>query len=262
MGFRSSSASLAAACALVLLHAAPALAGATDPPSGVVDQAKDAAHSTVDQVGDSVAGVAGDVADTASNATGGATDPVTDPVQDVVDQVNETAGDTTGQVEDTVDNAARPVDHVVDEVDHATGGVIGDVTGSGGRGDKTPGETGDGTKRHPGATAFESHGHVRARRPSVRARRVEGLTRRDATRAAPVARPAQSSTVPSTTAPAPSLGERVGRAAVDAAKQLALPLGLTLVVLGFVVAQHWMDRKDPKLALAPTESDFDLLTFR
>jgi hypothetical protein len=63
-------------------------------------------------------------------------------------------------------------------------------------------------------------------------------------------------------APAPSLGERLGQAALDASKRFALPLGLTLVVLGFVIVQHWTDRKDPKLVLAPVESDFDLLTFR
>jgi hypothetical protein len=61
--------------------------------------------------------------------------------------------------------------------------------------------------------------------------------------------------------PGDSLVSQVGRIAAEAAKQMAFPMLLTLLVVGFLFAQNRIDRSDPKLALAPVESDHDLLSF-
>ena len=56
----------------------------------------------------------------------------------------------------------------------------------------------------------------------------------------------------------PSALERLGRLAVEASKKAAFPLVLLLVVGLFLVLQDRIDRKDPKLALAPVYPDPDL----
>jgi hypothetical protein len=38
----------------------------------------------------------------------------------------------------------------------------------------------------------------------------------------------------------------------------AFPLLLLLLIAGFLIAQHRIDRKDPKLALAPVHRELDL----
>ena len=51
-------------------------------------------------------------------------------------------------------------------------------------------------------------------------------------------------------------------AAVEATKKLAFPLGLALMVGAFLMVQGRIDRKDAKLALAPIDSEQDLLSFQ
>ena len=47
----------------------------------------------------------------------------------------------------------------------------------------------------------------------------------------------------------------VGRALAASAKHGAFPLLLLLLLLGFFYVQHWLDRRDPKLALAPVDPE-------
>ena len=65
----------------------------------------------------------------------------------------------------------------------------------------------------------------------------------------------------STEAPETSLFESAGRVAVEAAKTLAFPLALALIVVGFLSIQGRIGRKDPKLALAPVDTDEESLVF-
>ncbi|HEU4480837.1 MAG TPA: hypothetical protein VFS18_03050, partial [Actinomycetota bacterium] len=58
-----------------------------------------------------------------------------------------------------------------------------------------------------------------------------------------------------------SQAEKLGRAAVLTVKKLAFPLFLAILVLLFILVQHWLDRKAPKLAWAPVESKYDLVGF-
>ncbi|MBW3594604.1 MAG: hypothetical protein KY391_03415, partial [Actinobacteria bacterium] len=52
-----------------------------------------------------------------------------------------------------------------------------------------------------------------------------------------------------------------GRVAAAAAKALAFPLALALLVVGFLVVQGRIGRSDPKLALAPVNAREETLTF-
>lgn len=67
------------------------------------------------------------------------------------------------------------------------------------------------------------------------------------------------------TTSAPTAGESVinqlGKIATEAVRQAAFPLALILMVIGFLMVQNRLDRKDPKLALAPVDSEQDLLSF-
>jgi hypothetical protein len=63
--------------------------------------------------------------------------------------------------------------------------------------------------------------------------------------------PAASQTIPGR-----GLFELIGSLPIEAkAAVLAFPLALALIVLLFVAVQNRIDRKDPKLALAPVAPD-------
>lgn len=77
---------------------------------------------------------------------------------------------------------------------------------------------------------------------------------------------------PATTAPAPegrgeSAGdpsrrlEDAGARPVPVARTFAFPISLIVAVAFFLIAQWWVDRRDPKLLLAPDRPHTDLLTF-
>jgi hypothetical protein len=53
----------------------------------------------------------------------------------------------------------------------------------------------------------------------------------------------------------------LGRAA-QTVKTFSFPFVLVLLVLLFLVSQHWIDRKTPKLAVAPINARFDIVRFR
>jgi hypothetical protein len=62
---------------------------------------------------------------------------------------------------------------------------------------------------------------------------------------------------PSPIAPSkePILGDRVGEAVLVVAQSLGVVLALLAVAAGFVLIQNRLDRRDPKLALAPVETE-------
>jgi hypothetical protein len=55
--------------------------------------------------------------------------------------------------------------------------------------------------------------------------------------------------------PRRGLFDRIVPLAILAAEALAFPLALAVIVLLFVAVQNRIDRKDPKLALAPITPD-------
>jgi hypothetical protein len=63
--------------------------------------------------------------------------------------------------------------------------------------------------------------------------------------------PANVPTTPAAFKDQPGPLGRIGEAAVEAAKRLGFPLALAVIVMAFAMIQNYLDRKDPKLALAP-----------
>jgi hypothetical protein len=148
------------------------------------------------------------------------------PVQDGVDTVQDTAGPVVGQVEDTVDGVLNPGD---DGGGDDGGGDDGSGPGGGSDGGKDPSTQGSG----PGGGSSGLFGDS----PSP----VSGT---------PLQGPASSGSTGSV-----SLVERIRRGAVGTVKELGFPLVLALIVIMFLMIQDRLDRRDPKLALAPITPD-------
>ncbi|HSL66816.1 MAG TPA: hypothetical protein VK977_01490 [Actinomycetota bacterium] len=180
-------------------------------------------------------------------------DPVT-AVQDTVDQTTTTVEDTAATVNETVEPVTDAVKGVVGQVpDPPDPGLIDDPTGilpdvlgstvtqpsgpgatkSGGIG--TTNGTGGGNPRTAGSGGTPSFG----RGPVI----------------GPVAAPISFTPAVSQSIPRQGIFEGIGSLAIEAAKELAFPLALAVIVLLFVAVQNRIDRKDPKLALAPVAPD-------
>jgi hypothetical protein len=188
-------------------------------------------------------------------------DPVS-AVQDTVDQttqtVEETAATVTDQVNETVEPVTDTVKGVLGQVpdppdpgviDDPTG-ILPDVLGSTVTQPSSPGATkpgGNGTATGPGGgnprTAGGGGGAVS---PSSFGRGpVIG----------PVAAPSSLTPAVSLSIPQPGLFERFRSLVIQRPELLAFPLALAVIVLLFVAVQNRIDRKDPKLALAPVAPD-------
>ena len=171
------------------------------------------------------------VADTATGVASTATN--------AVDQATEAVEQTTATVEET---AAGVIDQANELVEPTTDEVLGStVAEPSGPGATEPG--GNGTATGPGGVKSRTAGGASplsfGRGPLI----------------GPVAAPISSTPVVSLTIPRQGLFERIGSLAIQTAKDLAFPLALAVIVLLFVAVQNRIDRKDPKLALAPVAPD-------
>jgi hypothetical protein len=178
-------------------------------------------------------------------------DPVT-AVQDTVDQTTTTVEDTAATVNKTVEPVTDAVKGVLGQVpdppdpgviDDPTG-ILPDVLGSTVTEPSGPGATkpsGNGTATGPGGGNSRTAGGGGTGLPTFGRGPVIG----------PVAAPISSTPVVSMRIPRQGL---FGSLAIEPAI-LAFPLALALIVLLFVAVQNRIDRKDPKLALAPVEPD-------
>jgi hypothetical protein len=176
--------------------------------------------------------------------------PVTDPTC-VLDTVDDTVGDVQTVVDDTTntakDDVAATTDRVIKTVDGLTGGDGAQPPGEG-NGDGSSGHDGGGTK-HDGGGGGSAGGSVQRSvppsGPSVLAR--EGGTR-TLLGTATVERNGEPTD--------PSQSRGVATRLREAATRIALSLVAVLVaVLLFTAVQVRLDRREPKLALAPVTSD-------
>ena len=55
--------------------------------------------------------------------------------------------------------------------------------------------------------------------------------------------------------------QELAKFAAEAVKTFAFPLLLAILVIAFLLVQHWIDKRDPKLAMAPVHSNHDLTKF-
>ena len=162
-----------------------------------------------------------------------------DPVTDTVDTV-------TGTVKPVVDDPQGTVDHTL----HGTvnppggGGGTGGGTGGGGTGGDQPG--GRGTAGRPGGTGpHVVHG---PQQPGSVGGRPAGPH--------PTGSTPDTSSVPVTVAKDPVFADGfAGAAAHVVTRSLGVVLALLAVAVGFVTVQDRLDRRDPKLTLAPVQTE-------
>ena len=165
--------------------------------------------------------------------------PLTDPTCNV-DQTKQTATDTANSVKDKADAAVKQATDVVD-------GILKPIVSP----TPTPTPTGGGgSGGHRGGRTVPSGGPA-----TTSISGGVGSKNRDTITGASTQAPTSSRPVTERTTHGPSLVGRIGGAAVEAAKQVAFPLALALVVVAFLMVQNRLDRRDPKLASAPIAPD-------
>ena len=171
------------------------------------------------------------------------------PLEELVNAINETADETgvsevVGGTVNALDSAASQLTGTDGTIEQATK----TLTSSGGRGDKKNPSAG------PGTTATNS--------PTLE---VLGQTFLNETRSNDGSRPARVISLQTATSVTPSADDsvisQIGRVAAEAIEKAAFPIALMLMVGAFLMVQNRIDRKDPKLALAPVDSERDLLIF-
>ncbi|MDP9068047.1 MAG: hypothetical protein M3N53_06840 [Actinomycetota bacterium] len=243
----------------------------TDTVDSTTKPVQETVGTTKDPVQETI-GTTKPVQDGIGNTTGGA-------VKDTTDTVTDTGGSTIDQTQKTVDDTTKSTGETATSTTDTVSG-----TASGGGGVINPDLTvknplepkdldGDGKvstkERNLQNTAG---GGKKAHRAAYRDS-LSGDGRRDAAARAKrsalfdlekKSRLAAANRTPVAIAPPQREGfiTQLTKAAVEATKKLAFPLGLALMVGAFLMVQGRIDRKDAKLALAPIDSEQDLLSFQ
>ncbi|MEA2487648.1 MAG: hypothetical protein QOF16_1302, partial [Actinomycetota bacterium] len=189
---------------------------------------------------------------------------------DVVSQVTSDAGGVVSGVTDTVTGTVQQVapqtdpKHLVQKVVATVKGVVDRVlpTADGGTSQGTDGNSDGSRDPHTAHTPQTTHRH-RNRASDSRARLHHIRSTSKLTKGASLAAPGKSTLVVRT-APAnaqpQSLAGRIGRQIGRAAKQIAFPALLALLVGAFLILQNRIDRSDPKL-IAWADNDHELVAF-
>jgi hypothetical protein len=183
------------------------------------------------------------------------------PPLDLVCLGQETADTGHGVVDDTVRPVETPGDETIAPVTEMTDPVLSEIQDrldeilgevgvdppdpigpGGGGGGHPPGPSVGNTPNHPPRNDVASH------------RRNPGLGPHASTGASVASAPQGPGTAVLHD-PDPTAGERFGAALEGVARSLAIVLALFGLAVGFVAIQDRLDRNDPRLALAPVESD-------
>ncbi|MDQ4145356.1 MAG: hypothetical protein M3198_16765 [Actinomycetota bacterium] len=196
--------------------------------------------------------------------------PVTDP-KCALDKVQEIADDPQGEVEEVVEDPVGAVEESVDEVDRTVGEVedtVQDTVTSNEEPDVEEPPTPP-TEPEPGPLPRDETTDPKGKEEDARVKSAlqrrgphEEEDRREAALGPAPVDPPETPGTPLRTASAsvgkseledrPELGESV----LEAAKDFAFPLALTLLVGIYVAVQHRIDRRDPKLVLAPVDHEY------
>jgi hypothetical protein len=203
-------------------------------------------------------GTISNTADGASSAVGGLTDDA-DPTG-AVDDAAPSAVSQVSQIGGAAVDVKNAVDSVADEVDHGVDPVR-DGAGTISPADR-PSTRLDNGDRHASGNAANEHPGSRARLPVPRPFLSRVIERE------PFSGPAVGSSAlrDALAAPIESLlaarglrpeliGSSAASIAADIARRIAFPVALLLVVIGFLVVQHRIDSREPKLATAPVVTD-------
>ena len=260
-GFGPFPRALLAALLLVVFTAlgtTPVAMASPPPPTSIPgDDLTDPIEDVTDAVDDAV----DTVEDTVEEVTPQPVEDVTDPVVDAVEDTVEDVEDVTDPVVDAVEGVAEPVEGVVDTVTDTVTGTVGD--GSPSAGDPVGGGAGfgQGGDSRPGRPTAGS-GVTGAGGPA-------GGDAGDGSEADPLGGTGSHVTSfevgpagASTQGADSGVLENIATTITEIARRLAFPLALALVVLAFLGVQGQLDRKDPKLALAPVDSLQEYMSFR
>lgn len=196
-----------------------------------------------------VGDIGGGSTGTGSGSGGDPIGGVIDTIDNAKDQAEETAGDAGGNIGQVAPGAGGVIDSVKEKLDRTPDGLSG-------------------TGGHKKKGARSSNGRTDSRSPSSVGTGTEvlGGSLADALRADGkiVAAATQVGTdyaVTGASVTGQSVITQIGRVAAEAAQQAAFPIALILMVVAFLMVQNRIDGKDPKLALAPVDSEHDLLSF-
>jgi hypothetical protein len=183
------------------------------------------------------------------------------PPLDVGCQVDEVIDTGEGLVDDVIDPIETPVDDTIDPiVDPIVDDVfdtVDDVLGGGGPIDlPDPIGGGDGGGSHVGGPATP-HEHPSAHRPNVPEERGAVVAGRSPDGPGIATGPTISaaSGIAALDSADRTSGNRFGEVLGGVARSLAVVLALFGLAVAFVTIQDRFDRSDPRLALAPVESD-------
>lgn len=195
---------------------------------------------------------------------------LTETVEDVTGVVDDAVEGVTGVVEETVDGLADVVDNsgpigdVVDETVESVPDLVDETVKEVEEVPKLVNDTVDEVTNSDGSPVpvFETDpgdDPVRREQRSGPSKGSGAPIGTGSLSPAPVSPPGQPTVGPARPSiirsNAPGLLERIGEAAAVAARQLSFPLALSLIVVAFVLFQNYLDRKDPKLAVAPIAAD-------
>jgi hypothetical protein len=268
----------------VATTAGGAAGGATDTVNETVGGATDTVNETVGGATDTVNETVGGATDTVNETVGGGTGTVNETVGGATDTVNETVGGATDTANETVGGGSNTGSEGSTTTGPSgskgtteTSGGLSGAHGGGGAGtgsddirivngvpvpaDATVIKLPDGTSVViPGNSGGSIDGKkVGADLPREVLVALNGLT--DGFAAAGAATPLAVDRS-SATAEGPTFLDNAATLAAEAARKLAFPMTLVLIVVGFLMLQGRIGRKDPKLAQAPVETNEDALTFQ
>lgn len=177
------------------------------------------------------------------------------PPLDVDCRLDEVIDTGEGLVDDVIDPIETPVDDIVDPIVDDVFDTVDDIVG-GGPVDPDPIGGGDGGGTHV-AGPPAPHGPPGAHRPTLPEERgavVEGRSPDGPGIAIGPTISSASGFAPLDT-PDRASGDRAGEVLGGVARSLAIVLALFGLAVAFVAFQDRLDRSDPRLALAPVESD-------
>ena len=249
--------------------------------------------TVTDAVG-STTGSAGSTTGSVGSTAGSTTTKVTDTVKDTTAPVETTGGtvtETVDKVGGTVDSntGTSTYEKTKETVNNTTQGAADTVQKTAGTVGQTVEDTSGGLVQNPNlnvenpldrnkkgnkqGTGSKASGPASSKQGSPAARKAELAAAREARqnatdRMATVAaaeRNRQPGPLAAASAIVPqreSFLSNLGEAAREALEKAAFPLGLALMVGAFLMVQGRIDRKDAKLALAPIDSEQDLLSFQ
>ena len=247
---------LAPTAAAQLLPADPI--GSIGDPLGGGGDSGSGSGSGGDPVGDTIGGVTDTIGgkDGSSEPDGSAdgdpklveevTNGIKDTVKNPETKVDETVNDPSGSIGGTIGNTTDAATNDVNDISKG-------LTSPGGKGGKEKNASRNNATSGSGQLAAASERyHDKVFAEALAARQADAKNRTPST-----------STSSTTSAESAETGviQTIGRVAAEAVEQAAFPLLLTLLVGAFLIGQNRIDRRDPKLALAPLDSDQDLLSF-